>query len=79
MGPGGAPTEVTLDEAVDFAVRCGGQLMVARQGLLRSRMEEVEAFLDMDRHLSVSKAFRTVPASSMGLRFESLKRRLVVA
>lgn len=42
--------DVTLDEAVDFAVRCGGHLTVARQGFLRSRMEEVEAFLDMDRH-----------------------------
>ncbi|CAE7544231.1 TBCD [Symbiodinium pilosum] len=28
----------------------GGQLLVARRGLLRSRAEEVEAFLDMDRH-----------------------------
>ncbi|CAE7285815.1 PIP5K7 [Symbiodinium sp. CCMP2592] len=42
--------DVTLDEAVDFAVRRGGQLLVARRGLLRSRAEEVEAFLDMDRH-----------------------------
>ncbi|CAE7039485.1 TFCD [Symbiodinium natans] len=42
--------DVTLDEAVDFAVRRGGQLLVARRGLLRSRTEEVEAFLDMDRH-----------------------------
>ena len=33
-------------------VRCGGHLTVARQGFLRSRMEEVEAFLDMDRHAS---------------------------
>ena len=39
-------TNVTLDEAVDFAVRCGGHLTVARSGFLRSRMEEVEAFLD---------------------------------
>ena len=39
-------TNVTLDEAVDFAVRVGGHLTVARSGFLRSRMEEVEAFLD---------------------------------
>ena len=30
--------------------RRGGHLLVARRGLLRSRAEEVEAFLDMDRH-----------------------------
>eukprot|EP00931_Biecheleriopsis_adriatica_P059692 TRINITY_DN35766_c0_g1_i1.p1 TRINITY_DN35766_c0_g1~~TRINITY_DN35766_c0_g1_i1.p1 ORF type:complete len:1316 (-),score=248.67 TRINITY_DN35766_c0_g1_i1:36-3956(-) len=41
---------VTLDEAVDFAVRCGGHLLMHRKGWLRSGLEEVEAFLDMDRH-----------------------------
>ncbi|CAK9028381.1 1-phosphatidylinositol 4 [Durusdinium trenchii] len=53
--------DVTLDEAVDFAVRCGGQLMVARQGLLRSRMEEVEAFLDMDRHALIFQEMARSP------------------
>ncbi len=48
-------TNVTLDEAVDFAVRCGGHLTVARSGFLRSRMEEVEAFLDTWRFFQVRK------------------------
>ena len=36
--------------------RRGGQLLVARRGLLRSRAEEVEAFLDMDRHALIFQA-----------------------
>ncbi|CAE8598405.1 unnamed protein product [Polarella glacialis] len=47
--------EVTLEEAVDFAVRCGGHLQLLRRTgfSLRSSYEEVEAFLDMDRHALV--------------------------
>lgn len=59
----GAGEEVTLDEAIDFAVRCGGQLQLLRRtGWFRSLWEEVEAFLDMDRHALV---FQTMSRSML--------------
>ena len=42
--------EVSVEDAIDFTVRQGGRLTVARQGWWRSRHEEVSAVLDMDRH-----------------------------
>ena len=46
--------KVTIEEAIDFAVRCGGHLQLLRRSdWLRSSNQEVEAFLDMDRHALV--------------------------
>lgn len=61
-----SPEAVTIDEAVDFAVRCGGHLHLLRRPYwkgMRSRWEEVEAFLDMDRHALV---FQTMSKDIFG-------------
>jgi len=52
----GQDQEVSIDESVDFAVRCGGHLQLFQPKpncWWGSEFEEVEAFLDMDRHALV--------------------------
>eukprot|EP00927_Polykrikos_kofoidii_P051279 TRINITY_DN45070_c0_g1_i1.p1 TRINITY_DN45070_c0_g1~~TRINITY_DN45070_c0_g1_i1.p1 ORF type:complete len:1496 (-),score=209.50 TRINITY_DN45070_c0_g1_i1:172-4659(-) len=67
---GGEMEAVTIDEAVDFAVRCGGRLSLlrGRNPWMRSWHEEVEAFLDMDRHALI---FQTMSRSIFRQRRET--------
>lgn len=66
--------EVSVEEAIDFTVRRGGQLTVARKGWWRSRHEEVEAVLDMDRHALIFESTGSLSRASTSVACYKIRR-----